>query len=46
METVKKTVQVLIIALIRKLIYHYVVAKSDSEQRHRANPSQISVQRN
>lgn len=46
METDKKTVRVLIIALISKRIYHYVVAKNDSEQRHPANPSQISVQRN
>lgn len=46
MKTVKKTAQFLIIALTSKRIYHYVVTKSDSEQKHPAYPSQISIQCN
>lgn len=46
MKTVKKTARFLIIALLSKRIYHYVVTKNDSEQKHPANPSQISVQCN
>ena len=46
MKTVKKTARFLIIALLSKRIYHYVVTKSDSEQKHPANPALISVQCN
>lgn len=46
MKTVKKTAQFLIIALLSKWIYHYIVTKNDSEKKHPANPSLISVQRN
>lgn len=43
MKTVKKTARFLITALVSKRIYHYVVTKNDREQKHTADPSQISV---
>lgn len=43
MKTVKKTARFLITALVSKRIYHYVVAENDREQKHAADPSQISV---
>lgn len=46
MKTVKKTARFLIMALVSKRIYHYVVTKNDSEQKHGANPSQITIQCN
>lgn len=46
MKTAKKTAQFLIITLISKWIYHYVVTKNDSKQKHLADPSQISIYRN
>lgn len=43
MKTARKTAQFLIIALISERIYHYVVTKNDSEQKHPADPSRISI---
>lgn len=38
MRAVEKTVQFLLMALVSKRIYHYIVMKSDIEQKHPANP--------
>lgn len=43
MKTVKKTARFLITALVSKRIYHYAVTENDREQKHAADPSQISA---